>query len=157
MKLSGIVAVMVVCVSLSSIAEPFDLTNNRYDFQTELDSLAINLYHEERSVHVTDEDIAQIGYVVLNRVRSKHYPNTITGVVYQTSQFSWVLDKHLIQVLNYKATKRAYKIASEVINGTIPNRVGKSDHYLNKNKTNATWWEGMRFKGYIGNHWFYQS
>jgi hypothetical protein len=121
----------------------------------DLDVMAQNLYFEERSYKITDVAIAQIGYVVLNRVNKKHWPNTIKEVVWQRKQFSWTHDGKSDKMKNPKAKKRAYAIAKAVLEGTIPNLIGDADHYLNRNKSKAMWWRGMKFKGRHGDHWFY--
>ncbi len=133
--------------------------------QDDLDFLAQNLYFEERSSKATDLEIAQIGYVVLNRVKSKHWPNTIERVIWYKAwskrynknipHFSWTLDGKSDVMHNRKAEKRSFRIAKAVLEGTIPNMVGTADHYLNKNKSKATWWKTMTFEGRFGNHWFY--
>lgn len=121
----------------------------------DLEILAQNLYFEERSYKITDVAIAQIGYVVLNRVNKKHWPNTIKEVVWQRKQFSWTHDGKSDKMKNPIAKRRAYAIAKAVLEGRIPNLVGDADHYLNRNKSKAMWWRGMKFKGRHGDHWFY--
>lgn len=118
---------------------------------------AKNLYFENRSSKASDVEIAQVGYVVLNRMASGRYPKTVEGVVYQRKQFSWTHDGKSDNMLDLKAKARALRIAKGVLEGTIPNIVGDADHYLNKNLSNAKWWSKMHFKGRVGNHWFYKS
>lgn len=118
--------------------------------------LATALYFEERSSKASDEEIAQIGYVILNRVGSKHYPNTVYEVVYQPYQFSFTHDGKSETMFNTKARDRAFKIAEQVLDGTITNKVDNADHYLNRNISKATWWKKMKFKGRFHNHWFYK-
>lgn len=58
-----------------------------------------------------------VGSVVLNRVESKYFPDTITGVVYQKNQFSPVASGRLAYMLNRGPTASCMKAAREVLGG----------------------------------------
>ena len=59
-----------------------------------------------------------VGAVVINRVLSSVYPNTLTGVIYQSYQFSPVGSGRLALALaQNKATKACYKAADEAMAG----------------------------------------
>lgn len=59
-----------------------------------------------------------VGAVVINRVLSSVYPDTITGVIYQRKQFSPVASGRLAIALNdNKATARCYQAADEAMSG----------------------------------------
>ena len=59
-----------------------------------------------------------VGSVVINRVLSSRYPDTVVGVIYQKKQFSPVLNGHLALALTYnKATANCYKAADEAMSG----------------------------------------
>ena len=59
-----------------------------------------------------------VGAVVINRVLSSVYPNTVSGVIYQYKQFAPVLDGHLaIALANDSATAACYKAADEAMSG----------------------------------------
>lgn len=131
-------------------------TKRNYSEKT-LYILARNLYFEERSIESSDVEIAQVGYVVLNRMDSEKFPDTIHGVVYQRKQFSWTHDGKPDKMADIEARARSLRIAKAVLDGTMPNLVGDADHYLNKNLSNAQWWRKMTFKGRVGNHWFYKA
>lgn len=129
--------------------------------QLDLDTLARNIYFEERTALyndlITDVEAAQIGYVVLNRVALRTYPNSIYEVVYQPSQFSWTHDGKPDTMVVEKVRTRAYNIARGVLEGSIPNLVNDADHYLNKDVSKSKWWVGMKPRGKFGGHWFYKS
>ena len=67
-----------------------------------------------------------VGYVIMNRVRSKLFPNTISGVVYQKNQFSPAGSGRLATVLAMEmdpdvkgvVTDSCRRAAREVIDGT---------------------------------------
>ena len=59
-----------------------------------------------------------VGAVVINRLLSSRYPDTVTGVIYQYKQFSPVLDGHLALALaNDRATASCYQAADEAMSG----------------------------------------
>ena len=59
-----------------------------------------------------------VGAVVINRVLSSVYPDTLTGVIYQSSQFSPVGSGRLALALaQNKATNACYKAADEAMAG----------------------------------------
>ena len=59
-----------------------------------------------------------VGAVVINRLLSSRFPDTITGVIYQNRQFSPVSDGHLALALAAnKATAACYQAADEAMAG----------------------------------------
>ena len=59
-----------------------------------------------------------VGAVVINRVLSSRYPDTVVGVIYQRKQFSPVGSGRLAYALaNNKATANCYKAADEAMAG----------------------------------------
>lgn len=59
-----------------------------------------------------------VGAVVINRVLSSKYPDTVLGVIYQKSQFSPVASGRLELVLaSGKATQRCYEAADAAMSG----------------------------------------
>lgn len=59
-----------------------------------------------------------VGSVVINRVLSSVYPDTVTGVIYQRKQFSPVGSGRLALALtNKKATPSCYRAADEAMSG----------------------------------------
>lgn len=124
--------------------------------QKDVDMMAKNLYFEYRNEKASDIEIAQIGYVVLNRLKSKGFPNTIPDVIWQPSQFSWTHDGKSDKMTDRDAKERAERIAKAVLEGTIPNRIGKANHYLNKRISKASWWKDMKFVAKFGEHSYYE-
>ncbi len=59
-----------------------------------------------------------VGNVVMNRVMSTHFPNTITGVIYQKKQFSPVASGRLAYRLQAGVNEECIRAANEVLNGT---------------------------------------
>lgn len=60
-----------------------------------------------------------VGSVVLNRVKSSYFPNTISGVIYQGGQFSPVASGRLAYRLEAGVNSECLQAAQEVLNGSI--------------------------------------
>ncbi|MDE6983195.1 MAG: cell wall hydrolase, partial [Lachnospiraceae bacterium] len=87
-----------------------------------------------------------VGAVVINRVLSSVYPNTVVGVIYQKKQFSPVASGRLALALaNDKATESCYRAADEAMSGVT--NVGQCVYF----RTPIPGLEGTR----IGGHIFY--
>lgn len=85
-----------------------------------------------------------VGSVVMNRVASSSFPNTIMGVIYQSGQFSPVASGRMAARLAAGANSECRQAAQEVLNGniTVP--------YLYFRRDNGT------IDGYVlGHHVFY--
>lgn len=88
-----------------------------------------------------------VGSVVINRVLSSVYPDTITGVIYQNKQFSPVGSGRLALALaEGRATSRCYQAADEVMSGAT--NVGNCVYF-------RTPIDGITPKYRIGGHIFY--
>lgn len=101
-----------------------------------------------------------VGIVVMNRVRSKKYPNTVKGVIYQKYQFSpvrsGVLDKALKLYDEGKFTmknhKDSIKAAKKVLNGCTTVKVKGKKVNMKSYLFFSVQLSGSRLK--IGNHRF---
>lgn len=79
--------------------------------------LLANLIYCEAGNQPYEGQVA-VGAVVINRVLSSVYPNTVSGVIYQYKQFAPVLDGHLALALaNNRATAACYQAADEAMTG----------------------------------------
>ncbi len=68
----------------------------------------------------TDYDgMLAVGSVVMNRVNSSSFPNTVAGVIYQSGQFSPVASGRFASVLAAGANATCAKAAGEVLGGRI--------------------------------------
>lgn len=85
-----------------------------------------------------------VGSVVLNRVKSSYFPNTISGVIYQSGQFSPVASGRLAYRLQAGVNNECLQAAQEVLNGNIT----LNCLYFRRNN-------GIIQGTVIGNHVFY--
>ena len=58
-----------------------------------------------------------VGSVVMNRVKSSRFPNTVSGVIYQKNQFAPVNDGHLALILERGPNETCYRAARQVLEG----------------------------------------
>lgn len=61
--------------------------------------------------------ILAVATVIMNRVESSLYPNTISGVVYQSGQFAPTWDGSLSRVLQSGPVSLCYQVAQEALGG----------------------------------------
>lgn len=85
-----------------------------------------------------------VGAVVLNRVRSSKFPNSISSVIYQRGQFSPVASGKLSRVLARGANSSCVQAAQAALNGS--NNVGGALYFRSS---------GTKRGIVIGNHCFY--
>ncbi len=89
-----------------------------------------------------------VGAVVLNRVSSSSFPDTVAGVVYQAGAFSAVTDSNW----SVSPTSTSRKAAQDAINGWDP--TGGALYYYNPAKTNNKWIRTRPVITTIGSHIF---
>lgn len=91
-----------------------------------------------------------VGAVVMNRVKSSKFPNTITGVIYQKGQFTCVTDGQFNKKIDKAAT--VYKAAREAINGSDP--TNGALFFYNAKTTRSKWLYTRPTLKVIGKHTF---
>ena len=89
-----------------------------------------------------------VAAVVLNRVASASFPNTISGVIYQSGAFSCVSNGSI----NNTPDATAIRAARDALNGWDP--TGGCLYYYNPKATGDKWIRTRTVKTVIGNHSF---
>ena len=89
-----------------------------------------------------------VGAVVLNRVKSSSFPNTIAGVIYQNGAFDVVSDGQINLVQNSSAKKAA----QDALNGWDPSY--GAIYYFNPNTATSKWIWSRPMTVTIGKHRF---
>lgn len=113
---------------------------------TDLNLLARVVYGEARGEPYTGQ--VAVAAVVLNRVRSSSFPNTIAGVVYQSGAFDCVADGQI----NLSPNQSAYNAARDALNGWDPSY--GCLFYYNPRTATSKWMLSRTVKLNIGNHAF---
>lgn len=89
-----------------------------------------------------------VAAVILNRVESEKFPNTIAGVIYQPYAFTAVSDGQI----NLEPDQTAYNAARDALNGWDPTY--GSLYYYNASTATSSWIFSRKTVTTIGNHVF---
>lgn len=89
-----------------------------------------------------------VGAVILNRVKSSKFPNTISGVIYQPYAFTAVADGQI----NLEPNTSAYNAARDAMNGWDPSYGAL--YYYNPNTATSSWIWSRTVLVTIGKHKF---
>lgn len=104
------------------------------------------IYGEARGEPYTGQ--VAVGAVVLNRVRSSSFPNTISGVIYQSGAFNVVSDGQI----NLTPNSTAKKAAQDALNGWDPSY--GAIYYFNPSTATNKWIWSRPMTITIGKHRF---
>lgn len=134
----------------------------------ERECLAQNIYFEARNQDLRGQ--IAVGLVTLNRVKSKHYPNSICDVVWQqatdkntgrlTAQFSWTLDGKTDTILDKEAYDKIKRIAGAMIAGARLNNIVDFTHgatHYHADYVTPYWMATMAKTVKVGMHIFYKN
>ncbi len=91
-----------------------------------------------------------VATVIMNRVQSPRFPNTISGVIYASGQFEPVWTGRLDKVLNDGPTDLSMQVAQDAINGARLSSVAHCYYFLYAPSTNR---DGVN----VGNNLFFPS
>lgn len=91
-----------------------------------------------------------VGAVILNRVKDSRFPNSISGVIYQSGAFTAVADGQINAPISENST--VYKAARDAMNGWDP--TGGCVYYFNPNTATNKWIWSRPLVKTIGKHRF---
>lgn len=132
--------------TLAKIGLPTGSTTSSSTSSSNVNLLAHLIYGEARGESYTGQ--VAVGAVVLNRVRSSSFPNTISGVIYQHNAFTAVADGQI----NLSPNQTAYNAARDALNGWDPS--GGALYYYNPATATSSWIWSRPVLVRIGNHVF---
>ena len=151
--------VALVIIIVAKIAKVFSSSD---------DSANNDQYSNNLPFGYTDEDLAQlarvihaesrgepyqgqiaVGAVVLNRVKSHQFPNSVRAVIYAPGQFTSVADGQI----NLTPNESAYRAARAALDGQDPT-FGALYFYNPKTARNLDWFRTLNITIEIGNHVF---
>lgn len=115
-------------------------------YQNDLNLLARIVYGEARGEPYTGQ--VAVAAVVLNRVKSSSFPNTVSGVIYQKGAFDAVSDGQF----NLTPNSTAKKAAQDALNGWDPTY--GAIYYFNPATATNKWIWSRPMTVTIGNHRF---
>ena len=91
-----------------------------------------------------------VGAVILNRVKDSRFPNSISGVIYQSGAFTAVADGQINAPIDENST--VYKAAQDAMNGWDP--TGGCIYYFNPATATNKWIWSRPVVKTIGKHRF---
>lgn len=127
--------------------------------------LALNIYHEARGSNLADQ--AAVADVVLNRVTSTRYPNTICQVVKQSikangqpvkhkCQFSWYCDGKSDIPQEQDAWEKAQSLAYHMLTNSRFRGISEGSLFYHATYVDPFWANSYHLVGTIGSHKFYK-
>ncbi|MGI6150495.1 MAG: spore cortex-lytic enzyme [Christensenellales bacterium] len=133
-------------VSLSGWKPSSSASSGKTGTSSDLYLMARCIYGEARGEPYMGK--VAIGAVILNRVKSKDFPNTIAGVIYQPKAFSVVADGQI----NLTPDQECINAARDAMNGVDP--TGGCVFYYNPAKTSNKFMHSLPTVITIGSHRF---
>ena len=128
--------------------------------------MAENAYHEDReSGYIGMEAVS---WVVVNRLNSSRFPDSIRGVIEQPSTrplekprscaFSWVCNPHTIDRIEPEALSEAVSAAYDVLSGEshYDPTMGALIYYRCELHGSQGWMKGLEFTVQKGRHCYYK-
>jgi len=143
----SIICVIGIIIALISV---FETDNNKVyaasSSTSDLQLMARAINGEARGEPY--EGQVAVGAVILNRVDSSDFPNTIAGVIYQSGAFDSVYDGQI----NMEPTTSAIKAAQDALNGWDPS--GGCLYFYNPATSTSKWIWSRKIVRKIGKHNF---
>jgi len=115
-------------------------------YQSDVELLARLIHGEARGEPYVG--MVAVGAVVLNRVKSSRFPNTIAGVIYQAGAFDAVSDGQI----NLTPNEQSRRAARDALNGWDP--TGGCLYYYNPSTAKSAWIWTREVRLTIGDHSF---
>jgi len=132
----------LACALLNSTAAPATTNNNNQE-------LLARIVHAESKGEPYLGQVA-VAAVILNRVDSSDFPNTLAGVIYQPGAFEPVMNGTINQEVPQDASAR--KAAQEALNGYDP--TGGCLYFYNPATATSKWIWSKTVVKQIGKHSF---
>lgn len=133
-------------ISLSATSSSSGTTSANKLNNSDLYLLSCCIYGEARGESYVGK--VAVGAVILNRVASSSFPNTISGVIYQSGAFTCVSDGQINLGTNDECTRAA----QDALNGWDPS--GGALYYFNPATATSKWIWSRKQLTTIGKHIF---
>mgnify|MGYP006276810881 FL=1 len=152
--ISGLLVVVLETILDNSKGDPNRYNNNQKKAVENVEENDDNVYWLAKAIHgeARGEPFKgkiAVGAVILNRVQSPQFPDTVYGVIYQEGQFSAVKDGQI----KLKPDQEAYKAAKKALAGEDPSQ--NAMYFYNPVIAKTMWWLTTREKTVqIGKHVF---
>lgn len=151
--LAGVIASAFLFLPNTANTDIVDIPENLY---SEYRCMKLALHYEARGEGT--RGMQAVANVILNRVKSKRFPDSVCGVVYQkhksTCQFSWYCDPKLTSrepKIGFKTKLLAYEA---VVNSSLKD-ITRGALWFHSGE-DPSWASEKRLVAEIGNHKFYR-
>ncbi|SJZ58142.1 cell wall hydrolase [Selenihalanaerobacter shriftii] len=139
---------------IGNINDNLNQNNNYTRYQPrpgELETLAKAIYSEARGESYIGQ--VAVAAVILNRIESSKFPNSIDGVVYEKVNGAYAFSAVLDGQIDLNPNQTAYKVAKDALNGWDP--TDGALYYYNPETATASWiFNNTETIKRIGNHVF---
>ncbi len=135
-----------------------DIVEN-IDLAAEVRCMSQAIYYEARSEPRSGQ--IAVAEVIQNRIKNKHFPNTVCDVVYEGSerstgcQFTFTCDGSMDEAPKGKGWDRSVEVANLVLSSGYTPLTHWATHYHTQ-EVNPKWSQTMRMTRQVGNHVFYR-
>ena len=164
-SIMGIFLLFLPAVAQAKSSPPDKLESVYVSYKKELECLARAIYFEARGEPEKGQEA--VALVVLNRVKSEYYPDTVCNVVYQNDhmrnacQFSFACDGTPDTIKEEDAFEKAERIARNALSCgdghcESASLFLRSTHY-HADYVSPRWAKKLQRTGHVGRHIFYYT
>ncbi len=136
----------LAAMGIAETAAASAVTTAASGYASEVELLARLIHGEARGEPYVG--MVAVGAVVLNRVKSSRFPNTMAGVIYQSGAFDAVSDGQI----NLTPSEQSRRAARDAMNGWDP--TGGCLYYYNPATATSAWIWSREVRLTIGDHSF---
>lgn len=136
----------LAAMGISETTAASAVTTAASGYASEVELLARLIHGEARGEPYVG--MVAVGAVVLNRVKSSRFPNTMAGVIYQSGAFDAVSDGQI----NLAPSEQSRRAARDAMNGWDP--TGGCLYYYNPATATSSWIWSREVRLTIGDHSF---
>ena len=136
----------LAAMGIAETAAASAVTTAASSYASEVELLARLIHGEARGEPYVG--MVAVGAVVLNRVKSSRFPNTMAGVIYQSGAFDAVSDGQI----NLTPSEQSRRAARDALNGWDP--TGGCLYYYNPATATSSWIWSREVRLTIGDHSF---
>lgn len=126
---------------------------DNWDLSEDVFWMAYCIYFEARNQPRSGKEM--VGQVLLNRVKSDKFPDTVREVLFQDNQFSFIWDKRIDKVTDSdKSWNECIDVAKDVLLGKVRDK-SKGSLYFHSSKSKKPYKNSVLIAR-VGNHLFYK-
>ena len=142
------IVLFTICISIVDKGEVSTVSFAKSSNTSDIQLMARAINGEARGEPY--EGQVAVGAVILNRVKDSRFPNSISGVIYQSGAFTAVADGQINAQISEGST--VYKAAQDAMNGWDP--TGGCVYYFNPSTATNKWIWSRPLVKTIGKHRF---